>query len=249
MKQVLDHIQEGADRKERRIALLVDPDELTNEDRVERTVELANKAGIHHIFIGGSLMVEENLSGCVRRIRSRADMPVTLFPGSPLQISDQADAILFLSLISGRNPETLIGHHVISAPRIQKAGLEVLPTGYMLIESGKPTTASYMSNTDPIPRDKDDIAACTAMAGEMLGLRLIYMDGGSGAEYPITPSMIEAVKARISLPLILGGGIRTPEEADRAFNAGADLVVVGNAIEDDASLILEMGQVCDKMPQ
>jgi phosphoglycerol geranylgeranyltransferase len=150
---------------------------------------------------------------------------------------NNADAILFLSLISGRNAEMLIGNHVISAPLLKTTKLEVLSTGYMLIESGKATTVSYMSNTTPIPHDKNDVAMCTAMAGELLGLKLIFMDGGSGALQPISKKMIERVSSSISLPLIVGGGISTPKKAIENCNAGADIIVIGNAIEKDSSII------------
>jgi phosphoglycerol geranylgeranyltransferase len=154
-----------------------------------------------------------------------------------LQISKKADGILFLSLISGRNAELLIGKHVIAAPVLKASLLEVLPTGYMLIESGKQTSASYMSNTNPIPADKDDIAMCTAMAGEMLGLKLIYMDAGSGAINAVSETMIKKVSTNINIPLIIGGGINSAEKALKACRAGADVIVVGNGIEKKVSLI------------
>ncbi len=246
VKHVLDQIQKGAKAGEKQVAILLDPDELSHEGKMKKTVEVAGEAGIDHFFIGGSLIMQENFSACIETIKTFSNIPVTLFPGSPLQIHKEVDAILFLSLISGRNPETLIGYHVISAPKIKAAGLEVLPTVYMLVESGRPTTASYMSNTEPIPRDKEDIAACTAMAGEMLGLRLIYMDGGSGAEQAIPPAMIKAVRESVSLPMIVGGGIRSPRQVEKAFNAGANVVVVGNAVEKDPALIFEIGEACNK---
>jgi putative glycerol-1-phosphate prenyltransferase len=165
---------------------------------------------------------------------------VLLFPGSPAQISRHADALLYLSLISGRNPELLIGQHVISAPFVKKSGLEIIPTGYIVVDGGAPTTVSYISNATPIPADKSDIALCTAMAGEMLGKKLIYMDAGSGAKKPITEEMIAAVAQNIDVPLIVGGGIRDAEKAYLNCKAGADVIVIGNAIEKDASIIEEM---------
>ena len=155
-------------------------------------------------------------------------------------MSNKADAILFLSLISGRNAEMLIGRNVIAAPYLKLSNLEVIPTGYMLIESGRPTAVSYMSNSDPIPSDKNDIAICTAMAGEMLGLKLIFMDAGSGALNAVSESMISQVKQSLSIPLLVGGGIRTPEKAAASANAGADLLIIGNATEHNPSLIAEM---------
>jgi len=159
-----------------------------------------------------------------------------------LQISKNADGILLLSLISGRNPELLIGKQVIAAPILKASNLDILPTGYILIDGGKPTAVSYMSNTNPIPFDKDDIAMCTAMAGEMLGLKLIYMDAGSGALNAISEKMIKKVSSNISIPLIIGGGINTPQKAILACKAGADIIVVGNAIEKDSSLIKKIGK-------
>jgi putative glycerol-1-phosphate prenyltransferase len=155
---------------------------------------------------------------------------------------------LYLSLISGRNPELLIGQHVISAPFVKKSGLEIIPTGYMVIDGGAPTTVSYISNASPIPADKNDIAMCTAMAGEMLGMKLIYMDAGSGARKPITETMIERVANNISIPLIVGGGITDPEKAYRNCKAGADVIVVGNAIEKDSSIMAEISAAVHSLP-
>ena len=157
-----------------------------------------------------------------------------------MQVNNKADAILFLSLISGRNAEMLIGRQVIAAPILKQSQLEVISTGYMLIDSGKQTTASYMSNTTPIPHDKDDIAVCTATAGEMLGMNLIFMDGGSGAINSISTNMISTVSNAIDTPLIIGGGISSAEEASAICKAGADIIVVGNAIEKDENLIAEI---------
>jgi phosphoglycerol geranylgeranyltransferase len=180
------------------------------------------------------------LDETLQSIKEFTSIPVILFPGSIMQINEKADALLLLSLISGRNADLLIGKHVVAAPYLKKSGLELLPTGYMLIESGPLTTAQYISNTLPIPRTKDDIAVCTAIAGEMLGLRLIYMDAGSGAEMPISASMIKKVKENISIPLIIGGGIRDAGQAIAACKAGADMIVVGNAIEKDPSCLKEI---------
>jgi putative glycerol-1-phosphate prenyltransferase len=164
---------------------------------------------------------------------------VVLFPGSVTQLSAHVDAVLFLSLISGRNPELLIGQHVVAAPRIKALQLEAVPTGYLLIDGGKPTTASYISNTQPIPANKAGIAAATALAGELLGLRCIYIDAGSGAANPVPIEMIRAVREACSLPLIVGGGIRSRAQADAAYAAGADLLVIGTAIEEEPEMIAE----------
>jgi phosphoglycerol geranylgeranyltransferase len=176
----------------------------------------------------------------VQKVKKETDIPVIIFPGSPSQVTRYADALLYLSLISGRNPELLIGQHVISAPIVRQSGLEIISTGYMVIDGGAPTTVSYISNAAPIPHDKNEIAVCTAMAGEMLGMKLIYMDAGSGARRPITETMISAVASHIDIPLVIGGGITNPEKAYLNCKAGADIIVVGNAIEKDFSLLREM---------
>ena len=188
-------------------------------------------------LVGGSLVVSDYLDQCVQLIKKESDIPVILFPGSPSQVTRHADALLYLSLISGRNPELLIGQHVISAPSVRQSGLEVMSTGYMVIDGGAPTTVSYISNASPLPSDKTEIAMCTAMAGEMLGMKLIYMDAGSGARQQVAEKMIGKVSSSISVPLIVGGGITTPEKAMQSCKAGADIIVVGNAIEKDPELI------------
>jgi len=231
--------QISINRQRKQFAVLIDPDNYDRQ-RLEAVISRAEQSQVDFIFVGGSLLTFDHLAETIRTIKESTTIPVILFPGSIMQIHEEADAVLLLSLISGRNADLLIGKHVIAAPYLKKSKLEILPTGYMLIESGPLTTAQYISNTIPIPRKKDDIAVCTAMAGEMLGLKLIYMDGGSGAETPISGSMISKVKESISIPLIIGGGIRTPEQARESCRAGADMIVVGNAIEKDPSLINEI---------
>ncbi len=220
-------------------AVLIDPDKV-DKTILDELIELSLKAGVDYFLVGGSLVVSNHLDDCVQHIKRNSDIPVILFPGSPSQISKYADALLYLSVISGRNPELLIGQHVVSAPFVRQSGLEIMSTGYILIDGGAPTTVSYISNTAPVPADKNEIAMCTAMAGEMLGMKLIYMDAGSGARRPITEGMIESVARCITSPLIIGGGIIDPEKAYLNCKAGADVIVVGNAIEKDASLIKEM---------
>ncbi len=217
-------------------ALLVDPDK-TEPAQAAALVALANAAGVDFLLVGGSLVVSTHLDELVKRIKSLTSIPVILFPGSPSQVTPSADALLYLSLISGRNPELLIGQHVVSAPLVRKSGLEVIPTGYMVIDGGVPTTVSYISHANPLPANKNEIAVCTALAGEMLGMKLIYLDAGSGALNPVSGSMIQAVARQIEIPLIVGGGITTPEKAAEQCRSGADIVVVGNAIEKDPSLI------------
>ena len=220
-------------------AMLIDPDKV-NTPLLDELIGLAVSAKVDYFLVGGSLVISNHLDECVRHIKQNCSIPVTLFPGSPSQISKYADALLYLSLISGRNPELLIGQHVVSAPFVKQSGLEIMPTGYIVVDGGAPTTVSYISNATPVPADKSEIAMCTAMAGEMLGMKLIYMDAGSGAKRPISEHMIEAVAKNISLPLIIGGGITDPEKAYLNCKAGADVIVVGNAIEKDSSLIKEM---------
>lgn len=226
----------------KQFVVLIDPDKYNTRQLID-LVGLAGKSMVSYLFVGGSLLSDDNLDDTLKVIKDHCDIPVIIFPGDILQINSRADGILLLSLISGRNADLLIGKHVIAAPYLKKSGLEILPTGYMLIDSGRPTTASYMSNSLPIPSDKDEIAVSTAMAGTMLGLKLIYMDGGSGAQNAIPLSMIEKVKKNIQVPLIVGGGIRTPEDASERFRAGADIIVVGNAIETKNSLLQRIAEV------
>ena len=220
-------------------AVLIDPDKVDN-DILENLIALSITAKVDYFLVGGSLVISNYLDECLQLIKKNCNIPTVLFPGSPSQVSKYADALLYLSLISGRNPELLIGQHVVSAPFVKKSGLEIMSTGYMVVDGGAPTTVSYISNASPLPSDKNEIAVCTAMAGEMLGMSLIYMDAGSGAKRPITESMIEKVAQAIEVPLIIGGGIINPEKAYLNCKAGADVIVVGNAIEKDPSLIIEM---------
>ncbi len=234
-----DSISEGRRSGKKKMAVLIDPDKVRISN-IQEVLKLAVEANVDYFFIGGSLIVNNMLDQCLDSIKKLCDIPMILFPGNSFQLSYKADAILFLSLISGRNAELLIGKHVITAPYLKMSPLQILPTGYMLIDGGVPTTVSYVSNTQPIPASKDDVAMCTALAGQMLGLKLIYMDAGSGAKNPISTSMIEAVSQTINIPLIVGGGIKTPEKAYENVKAGADIVVVGNAIEKDPQLVKEI---------
>ncbi len=239
MAQILNSLTEAKAAGQKKFVVLIDPDKvrLGNMDQV---LDLAVEVGVDYFFIGGSLIVNNALDQCLLAIKERCKIPMILFPGSSLQLSWKADAMLFLSLISGRNADLLIGNHVIAAPYLKLSPLEIMPTGYMLMDGGSPTSVLYMSNTRPIPTHKDDIAVCTAMAGEMLGLRLMFMDAGSGAQVPVPEHVIESVSGAISIPLIVGGGIRTPELVAANVKAGADVVVVGNAIEKDPGLVREM---------
>lgn len=240
MKLTIYHsLAEKKKQGNKSFAVLIDPDKV-NTSVLDELIHLSKEAKVDYLFVGGSLVISNHLDVCVQHIRQHCSIPVVLFPGSPSQISRYADALLYLSLISGRNPELLIGQHVVSAPFVRQSGLEIMPTGYIVVDGGAPTTVSYISNASPVPADKNEIAMCTAMAGEMLGMKLIYMDAGSGAKRPVSENMIEAVAKHISLPLIVGGGITDPEKAYLNCKAGADVIVVGNAIEKDPSLIKEM---------
>lgn len=232
-------ITEAKSKGEKKFAVLLDPDKV-RLGKLDRVLDLAVDANVDYFFIGGSLIVNDMLDDLLKAIKKRCKIPMVLFPGNSFQLSWKADAILFLSLISGRNPELLIGNHVIAAPYLKLSPLEVMSTGYILVDGGVETTVTYMSNTKPIPNSKDDIAVCTAVAGELLGLKMLYMDAGSGAKNPISEKMIQSVSDVTSIPLIVGGGIRTPEKAEQNVRAGADIIVVGNAIEKDPDLIMDM---------
>ena len=224
------------DKSRKKLAVLIDPDK-PSDAQILSIVEKAKAADVDFFFVGGSLLVTDSLDHCIKLIKANCDIPVLIFPGNSLQISKYCDGFLLLSLISGRNPEMLIGRHVIAAPYLKLYGNEIIPTGYMLIDSGKATSVSYMSDTTPIPHDKDDIAMCTALAGEMLGLKLIYLEAGSGALMPVSTSMISKVSQMIKIPLIVGGGIKTPEMAADAVKAGADVIVIGTAFEKEPKLL------------
>lgn len=212
--------------------VLIDPDKWALAQLAE-IAAAASEGGADAILIGGSLILGSNFDEMVRVIRAAAQVPCIIFPGSVMQISKHADAILFLALISGQNPNYLIGEQIKAAPLIHHLGLEAIPTGYMLIESGRVTSAEFMSNTRPIPRDKNDIAKATALAAQYLGMKLVYLEAGSGAQHPVALEMISAVANYVTIPLIVGGGIRTPERAAQCVTAGASFVVTGNVLEHD----------------
>ncbi len=212
-------------------ALLIDPDK-SDINHLLKVIQVANGCDVSMLLIGGSL-VNVDISNYIKEIKRHTKLPVVLFPGNALQFNEKADALLLLSLISGRNPDFLIGQHVLVSRAIKNSGIEVIPTGYILIDGNNPTSVQYMSNTMPIPSTKTDIAVATAIAGEQLGLKLIYLEAGSGAKVPVPAEMIAAVKQEIQIPLMVGGGLKSPEQVQTAWNAGADIVVVGNALEND----------------
>lgn len=217
----------------KQLAILIDPYKGINQ--MAKLLPLLQRQPPHYVLVGGS-MVSDTTTAIIQTIRKYVSVPILLFPGNALQLSPAADAIMYLSLISGRNPEYLIGQHVQSAIQVYQQQIPVIPVGYMLIESGGPTSVQYISNTQPIPRSKNDIAIATALAGQYLGQKAIYLEGGSGALHAVPTDMIRAVKAHISIPLIVGGGIKTPDAMADAFNAGADVVVIGNVLEENPSL-------------
>jgi len=225
--------------KQKQIAVLIDPD----KHQAHEFDALAKKLSafpLDYFFIGGSLLSNDMLDVCLTAFKKETDIPIVIFPGGIMQVNKKADALLFLSLISGRNPDLLIGKQVESVPYILDSGLEPISTGYLLIEAGNITTAQYISHTQPIPADKPEIAALTAKAGEMLGMKLIYLDAGSGAKNSISAEMISAVKNIIDGPLIVGGGIKTAKEAKEKLDAGADIIVIGNVLEKNPDLLNEI---------
>jgi len=224
------------------LAVLIDPDK-GNETALQHLVVEAATAGVHYFFLGGSLLESNRISQWIQRIRELCTIPVILFPGNTYQIAKEADAILFLSLVSGRNADLLIGRQVEAAPLVREAGLEVISTAYLLIDGGKPTTVSYISGTFPIPADKPQIAAATALASEMLGFKMLYLDAGSGADNPVSPEIISAVAANTQMPIIAGGGINSVSRITAALNAGADILVIGNILEKEPNLIFRMAEV------
>lgn len=243
LKSLLENRKKGL----KSLAVLVDPDKIENELKLVQLINLCQNHEIDYIFVGGSLLLSGSLSETVRIIKANSKIPTILFPGSNLQIDKSADAILFLSLISGRNPDLLIGQHIVAAPILKKSKLEVLPTGYILVGNDSNTTVAHISQTLPIPTAKSDIAVCTALAGEMLGMSTIYLDAGSGAKEEVPGDMVNAVKDAISVPLIVGGGINTTNKASAAYSAGADTLVLGTAVENKMNFIIEVAKIRDQI--
>jgi len=234
---MLNSILEKSKANKKLLSVLIDPDKIVDTYAFDKLIELGSDLDFY--LVGGSLLVSDGLEKTVNYLKQKTNIPVVLFPGSNLHISKYADAILFLSLISGRNPELLIGQHVAAAPVLKESNLEVLPTGYILVGNAAKTTVAYISQTLPIPTAKHEIAVCTAMAGEMLGMKLIYLDAGSGADEVVPAEMIAEVKKSIDIPLIVGGGLKTHDKVKYAYDAGADIVVLGTAIEHNAKFLRE----------
>lgn len=229
----------------RSVALLLDPDKISGA-KLGEIITLAIENRVDYIMTGGSLTFNST-DDLIRMIKSLCPIPVILFPGNLLQLSREADAVLLLSLISGRNPELLIGNHVIAAPYLKNMREKLVSVGYILIGSGSKTSVEYISQTTAIPPDKSDIIVATALAGEMLGLDMIYLEGGSGAPQPVPPGIIKAVKDEIFIPLAVGGGLRSREDIYNAFMAGANLVIVGNGCEENPGLLAEACSARDQV--
>ena len=222
-------------------SLLIDPEKHAG-DELKRTVDSASRVSVDLILVGGSL-ISLPIDETIVAIKSITDIPVVLFPGNLLQLSSRADGILLLSLLSGRNPEYLIGNHVLASQYLKKSGLEIIPTGYILVDGHYLSSVEYISNTRPIPSEKADIVVATALAGEQLGLKLIYLEAGSGANDQVKKEIVMQVKDNISIPLIVGGGIRTPEDIRKLYRAGANGVVVGSAVEENYHILPSLAAV------
>jgi len=220
-----------------KFVVLIDPDRI-KKSSISSFIKRCEQGGVDAFFIGGSLMLNSDFNEIISLIKLETSIPLIIFPGDPSQISKNADAILFLSLVSGRNPEYLIGNQVMSAPKLKKIQLETISTAYILIESGKPTSVEFVSNTKPIPRDKIDIAVAHAMASEILGFKLLYLEAGSGAKKTVPNKMITQISKCVSIPIIVGGGISTPKIANEKSQAGAKIIVIGNYFENDSNMNL-----------
>jgi phosphoglycerol geranylgeranyltransferase len=230
--KIYNYLQNTIGSKGAAYLVLLDPDKVS-KDRLPAFVKHCEKAGVDSFLIGGSLMLNNNFESFIKKVKENTKLPAIIFPGSVHQISDAADAILYLSVISGRNPEHLIGKHVLAAPLIKEAGIEPISTGYILVESGVTTTAQYMSGSLPIPKNKPEIAASTALAAEYLGMKFIYLEAGSGADTTVPDEMIKKVSGFCTIPIIVGGGIKTPSVARRKIENGAKLIVTGNFFENE----------------
>lgn len=236
MSSIYKHILEARKLNKKLLAVLLDPDK-TSVEIIGQTIQRINNSEVDMILIGGSEVEKNRTDEVISVLRPLTKLPLILFPGHPDQLSDQADGLLFLSLLSGRNPEYLVEKQLEAVPFIESAHLEVIPTAYILIENGSPSSVERISKTTPIGRDRTDLISQTAKAGEYLGMKLVYLEAGSGARQRVPDKVIKAVRERISIPLIVGGGIRSRQEMDQVFKAGADMVVVGTALEKDPEFL------------
>jgi len=232
MKHIYRNIQEAARKGNKLLAVLIDPDKFSLE-RTQKFMEKVNSTIATHVFVGGSEVAEGLAHILVSEIKRYTNLPVILFPGDVTQITDEADALLFLSLISGRNPDYLIGKHVAAVSKLKNTNLEIIPTGYVLIENGKETAVQRVTQTKPMPKANIQNIVDTAKAGELLGMKLIYLEAGSGAKEAVNGEIIKQVKQQLAIPLIVGGGIKSREQLNTAYGFGADMVVIGTAFEED----------------
>ncbi|WP_179343290.1 geranylgeranylglyceryl/heptaprenylglyceryl phosphate synthase [Winogradskyella ursingii] len=239
MQGLYKNIVLASAKGEKNLAVLIDPDNMKVEN-VSNFISKVNQSIATHIFVGGSEVEEHLTENLVIEIKKHTKLPIILFPGDVIQITEKADGILFLSLISGRNPDYLIGKHVEAVSRLKQTNLELIPTGYILIENGKETSVQRISKTQPMQRNAVQKIVDTAKAGELLGMKLIYLEAGSGATHAIEPEIISKVKQELKIPLIVGGGIRTKKEMESAYKAGADTVVIGTAFEQDEGFFDEL---------
>ena len=242
MDSIYKNIQDSISNGKKLLAVLIDPDKYSFENTIS-FIKKVNASIATHIFVGGSTVDENATSLLVSEIKKHTSLPIVLFPGDVSQITDGADVLLFLSLLSGRNPEYLIGKHVEAISKLSKTQLEVLSTGYILIESGKETAVERVTNTKPMPREDIQNIVDTAKAGQLLGMKLIYLEAGSGAKEPLSESIINEVKYQLNIPLIVGGGIRSKIQLENAYHAGADLVVIGTAFEEDELFFEEIKKI------
>lgn len=233
------------DKNDKKLAILIDPDKM-NPAGIKKLFGTRGMDEVDFILVGGSLLFN-NLEHALDEVRAQTNLPLIIFPGNAFQISSKADAFMLLNLISGRNPDFLIGHHVIAAPKLSQINIPVISTGYMIFDCGKTTSVQYMSNTAPLPDHKPDLAVATAMAGEMIGMSQVYLEAGSGAEHPVPEHIIKAVVDAVQIPVIAGGGIRTAKQAQTAWNAGANMLVVGNGIERNPGFIADLAEVRAKL--
>lgn len=242
-KKIYSDLLSKKDASTKSLALLIDPDKVTEESSLYSLVNMAISCEVDYIFVGGSLISEGSLVETIRIVKDLCTIPVIIFPGNNSQICNAADGILLLSLISGRNPDLLIGQHVTAAPLLKRSQLEIISTGYMLIHAGNQTAVQYMSNSSPIPSDKPAIAVCTALAAEMIGMKTIYLEAGSGAKHAVPERIIKEVKKNVEIPVIVGGGIDSVKKAENAFKAGADVLVIGNGAERDPALLEQISKM------
>ena len=230
--RIYKHILKAIEDKGAAYFILIDPDKI-NEDSLSSFISKAEKAGVDAFLLCGSLLLSGDLKSVIIKIKSISSIPIIIFPGSVSQVIPEADALLYISLVSGRNADQIIGQHVLAAPIIKKIGIEPISTGYILVESGKVTTAEYMSGSKPIPRNKPEIAMATALAAEFMGMKMIYLEGGSGAELSVPNEMVKYVSSQCTVPVIVGGGIRDPKTANEKVMSGAKIIVTGNYFEDE----------------